>query len=66
MATLNLVLDKRVLLKNNQYNLSIRVINGKTQVYLRLSKMTEEQYREIFLKNILYSPYFDSPTRRGS
>ena len=59
MATLNLVLDKRVLLKNNQYNLSIRVINGKTQVYLRLSKMTEEQYREIFLKNNLTKGYVE-------
>lgn len=59
MATLNLVLDKRVTLKKQQYNLSIRVINGKSQVYLRLAKMTEEQYKEIFHKNNLAKGYVE-------
>lgn len=53
MATFNLVLDKRVRLKNNQFNLSIRLIHGKNQQYFRLSKMTEDQYKEIFKKNNL-------------
>lgn len=50
MATCSLVLDKRVKLKNNSFNLSIRVINGKQQVYLNISKMTEKQYSSIFDK----------------
>lgn len=59
MATCNLVLDKRIKLKNNQFNLSIRVIHGKSQVYLRLSKMTEDQYKEIFQKNNLAKQYIE-------
>lgn len=50
MATCSLVLDKRVKLKNENYNLSIRVIDGKNQLYLNISKMTESQYNKIFIK----------------
>lgn len=50
MATFTLVLDTRVKKKNNQYNLSIRVINGSEQIYLNISKMTIENYNHIFVK----------------
>jgi integrase len=50
MATFTLVLDTRSKLKSGKYNLSIRVINGKEQIYLNLAKMTEEQYNRIFVK----------------
>lgn len=50
MATCSLVLDKRVKLKNENYNLSIRIIDGKNQLYLNISKMTERQYNKIFIK----------------
>jgi integrase len=50
MATFTLVLDTRVKKKNDQYNLSIRVLNGSKQIYLIISKMTKEQYKRIFVK----------------
>lgn len=50
MATFNLVLDKRVVKKNNQYNLSIRGNIGSKQLYINISKMTEKQYHQIFIK----------------
>lgn len=50
MATFTLVLDTRLKMKNGKYNLSIRVLNGKEQIYLQLSKMTKEQYNHIFVK----------------
>lgn len=50
MATFTLVLDTRSKLKSGKYNFSIRVINGKEQIYLNLAKMTEEQYSRIFVK----------------
>jgi site-specific recombinase XerD len=50
MATFTLVLDTRVKKKNDQYNLSVRVINGSEQIYLNISKMTREQYNRIFVK----------------
>jgi len=50
MATCTLILDKRIKLKKENYNLSIRVIDGKNQLYLNISKMTETQYIKIFIK----------------
>lgn len=50
MATCNIILDRRVKSKKNTYNLSIRVIDGKNQLYINISKMTESQYHSIFIK----------------
>lgn len=50
MATFNLLLDTRVVKKNNQYNLSIRANIGTKQLYIHISKMTKEQYHQIFVK----------------
>ena len=61
MATFTLVLDTRLKMKNGKYNLSIRVLNGKEQIYLQLSKMTKEQYNHIFVKKFddkLYKQLF--------
>lgn len=53
MATFTLVLDTRVKKKNDQYNLSIRVINGSEQIYLNISKMTIEKYNHIFVQGLM-------------
>lgn len=53
MATFTLLLDTRVKKKNDQYNLSIRVINGSEQIYLNISQMTKEQYNQIFVKKTM-------------
>lgn len=50
MATCSLILDKRVKLKNDEYNLSVRIIDGKNQLYLNISRMTEKQFSYIFDK----------------
>jgi integrase len=50
MATCTLILDKRIKLKNENYNLSIRIIDGRNQQYLNISKITETQYIKIFIK----------------
>jgi integrase len=53
MATFTLLLDRRVKKKNDQYNLSIRVISGSEQIYLNISQMTKEQYNQIFVKKTM-------------
>ncbi|CAI8914192.1 tyrosine-type recombinase/integrase [Chryseobacterium sp. IT-36CA2] len=50
MATCSLILDKRVKLKNDEYNLTVRIIDGKNQLYLNISRMTEKQFSYIFDK----------------
>ncbi|HBV17976.1 tyrosine-type recombinase/integrase [Chryseobacterium carnipullorum] len=50
MATCNIILDRRIKSKKGTYNLCIRIIDGKNQLYLNLSKMTESQYHTIFIK----------------
>jgi integrase len=50
MATFNIVLDKRIKLKNNRYNLAVRLVNVNDVMYLNLSKMTEEEYDRVFIK----------------
>lgn len=52
MATFNLILDRRTKLKNNQYNLAVRLVNGNDVMYLNVAKMTEQQYEMIFVKKI--------------
>ena len=46
MATFHLELDKRVKLKNNKYNLSVRLGMGNDIMYLKIIPMTEDQYQE--------------------
>jgi integrase len=55
MATFTLLLDTRVKKKNDQYNLSIRVINGSEQIYLNISQMKLEKYNQIFVKKAMDS-----------
>jgi len=48
MATFNIVLDKRTKLKEDKYNLAIRMVNGNDVMYINLQKMTESQYDKAF------------------
>ena len=41
MATFNIVLDKRTKLKEDKYNLAVRMVNGNDVMYINLQKMTE-------------------------
>jgi integrase len=52
MATFNIVLDKRTKLKEDKYNLAIRMVNGNDVMYINLQKMTESQYDKIFNKKV--------------
>jgi integrase len=50
MATFIIVLDKRTKLKEDKYNLAIRMVNGNDVMYINLQKMTENQYDKAFNK----------------
>tara|TARA_B110000977_G_scaffold194884_1_gene272310 strand:- start:19 stop:1299 length:1281 start_codon:yes stop_codon:yes gene_type:complete len=52
MATFNIRLDKRNKLKNDKFNLVIRVFNENTFVDLKVERLTQRQYYQIFIKNI--------------
>jgi integrase len=52
MATFNIVLDKRTKLKNDKYNLAIRMVNVNDVMYINISKMTESQYDKAFNKKV--------------
>ena len=52
MATFNIVLDKRTKLKQDNYNLAIRLVNGNDVMYINVSKMTENQYDQVFIKSL--------------
>ena len=53
MATFHLELDKRVKLKNDRYNLSVRVGIGNDNMYLKIVPMTVEQYEKVFQKKTM-------------
>jgi integrase len=48
MATFNIVLDKRIKLKGDKYNLAVRLVNGNDVMYINLQKMTESQHDKVF------------------
>jgi integrase len=50
MATFNIVLDKRTELKNNKYNLAVRMVNVNDVMYINVSKMTQKQYDLVFIQ----------------
>jgi integrase len=52
MATFNIVLDKRSKLKDNKYNLAIRMVNGNDVMYINIHKITEDQYKKIFKSKV--------------
>ena len=52
MATFNIVLDKRTKLKEDKYNLAVRMVNGNDVMYINLQKMTESQYDKAFNKKV--------------
>ena len=52
MATFNIVLDKRTKLKEDKYNLAVRMVNGNDVMYINIQKMTESQYDKAFNKKV--------------
>jgi len=52
MATFNIVLDKRTKLKEDKYNLAIRMVNRNDVMYINLQKMNETQYDKAFNKKV--------------
>ena len=59
MATFNIVLDTRVKKKNDNYNLSLRVINGNETMFIPITKLTTKQYDLIFIKKSLNQDCID-------
>ncbi len=53
MATFTIVLDKRIKLKNEMFNLAIRMVNVNDVMYINVSKMTEDQYHRVFERKAL-------------
>lgn len=53
MASFNLKLDKRIPLKDDKYNLSVLMINGRDVMYLKIIPITEKQYESVFIKKSL-------------
>ena len=53
MATFNIVLDRRAKLKNDKYNLTVRMVNGNDVMFLNIAKITEDQYDKVFKKRLL-------------
>jgi hypothetical protein len=51
MATFNIRLDTRNKLKDDKFNLVIRVFEQNTFVDLRVERLTQRQYYRIFIKN---------------
>lgn len=50
MATFNIVLDQRRLLKDGKYNLTVRVTADGDVMYLNIAPLSVEQYQHIFVK----------------
>src|SRR5664279_3902314 len=50
MAKYTVQLDRRKKLHNGLYNLVVRVNVGNDMIYLNISKLTEEQYDQVFVK----------------
>lgn len=51
MATFNIKLDKRNRLRDGRFNLVIRIFEENSFVDLRLEKLTENQFKNIFIRN---------------
>ena len=52
MATFHLELDKRVKLKNDRYNLCVRLGMGNDIMYLKIVTITKDQYQQVFEKKV--------------
>jgi len=50
MATIKIVKDKRTDLKDNKFNLSIRLCHKGVVQYLPIVKMTDSQYEQVFVR----------------
>ena len=52
MATFNIVLYKRIKLKEDKYNLAVRMVNGNDVMYINQQKMTESQSDKALNKKV--------------
>ena len=52
MATFHLELDKRVKLKNDKYNLTVRLGIRNDIMYLKIIPITEDQFNKVFIKKV--------------
>lgn len=50
MATIKLVKDKRKKMHDNKFSLAIRVCHKSNIQYLSISKMTDSQYEQVFVR----------------
>ena len=50
MATFKIVLDTRTKKRDNKFNLAFRMVNGNNLMYLNITKMTQQQFEQIFIK----------------
>ena len=50
MATFNIVLDRRRLLKDGRYNLAIRITVNGDVLYLNIVSITKQNYEYVFVK----------------
>jgi integrase len=53
MPTFHLELDKRVKLKNDRYNLCVRLGRGNDIMYLKIIPLTEDQFQKVFVKKVI-------------
>lgn len=51
MASFKIVLDERVELKNKKFNLSVRMVNDRDVMYLKITPVTKSYYQQVFVKN---------------
>jgi len=50
MASFHIELDRRVKLKNDKYNLCVRVGVGRDNIYLKIVPLTIDQFQQVFIK----------------
>ena len=53
MSTIRIILDKRTKLKNDKYSLAVRVCHKGNVLYLPISKLTVNQYEQIFVRQAI-------------
>lgn len=67
MATFTIWLDKRnPKNKKDEYNLTIRACISRDVIYLKIAKMTEKQYRQVFVRNSMDEKSIENRERCNS
>jgi len=50
MSTIKIVKDKRRMLQDDKFNLAVRVCHKGNVLYLPISRMTNTQYEQVFIR----------------